>query len=53
MSDIVDHPRAELAACLVVGLAGAGLLYAVRGRSLRYQLTIATLVPVSRWRRRW
>jgi signal transduction histidine kinase len=30
----------------VVGLVGAGLLYAIRRRSLRYQLTIATLVPV-------
>jgi signal transduction histidine kinase len=35
-----------VAACLVVGLAGAGLLHLTRRSSIRYQLTIATLVPV-------
>jgi signal transduction histidine kinase len=46
MRDIVTILGLTLTACLVVGLAGAGLLHAVRRRSLRYQLTIATLVPV-------
>jgi signal transduction histidine kinase len=46
MRDTVLILGLTLAACLVVGLAGAGLLHAVRRRSLRYQLTIATLVPV-------
>jgi signal transduction histidine kinase len=46
MRDIVLILGLTLAACLVVGLAGAGLLHAVRRRSLGYQLTIATLVPV-------
>lgn len=35
-----------LAACLAVGLLGALLLRAVRRHSIRYQITIATLVPV-------
>jgi signal transduction histidine kinase len=46
MRDLVAILGLTLAACLLVGLAGAGLLYAIRRRSLRYQLTIATLVPV-------
>jgi len=46
MSDLATILGLTLAACLVVGLVGAGLLHAVRRRSLRYQLTIATLVPV-------
>jgi signal transduction histidine kinase len=46
MSDIAIILGLTLAACAVVGLAGAWLLHAVRRRSLRYQLTIATLVPV-------
>jgi signal transduction histidine kinase len=46
MRDIVLILGLTLTACLVVGLAGAGLLHAVRRRSLGYQLTIATLVPV-------
>ncbi len=46
MSDLATILGLTLAACLVVGLVGAGLLHAVRRRSLRSQLTIATLVPV-------
>ena len=46
MSDLATILGLTLAACLVVGLVGAGLLHAIRRRSLRYQLTIATLVPV-------
>lgn len=46
MRDVVAILGLTLAACLVVGLVGAGLLHRVRRRSLRWQLTIATLVPV-------
>ena len=46
MSDLATILGLTIAACVVVGLAGAALLYAIRRRSLRYQLTIATLVPV-------
>jgi hypothetical protein len=35
-----------LASCLAVGLIGLALLHLVRYRSLRQQLTIATLLPV-------
>jgi signal transduction histidine kinase len=46
VSDIAVILGLTLAACLGVGLVGSWLLFAVRRRSLRYQLTIATLVPV-------
>jgi signal transduction histidine kinase len=46
MSDLGTILGLTLAACIVVGLVGAGLLYAIRRRSLRYQLTSATLLPV-------
>ena len=46
MSDLGTILGLTLAACIVVGLVGAGLLYAFRRRSLRYQLTSATLLPV-------
>lgn len=46
MNDIVIILGLTLGACLVVGLLGAGLLRVVRRRSIRYQITIATLVPV-------
>lgn len=46
MSDIVVILALTLASCLGVALIGAGLLHAVRRRSLRHQLTIVTLVPV-------
>jgi signal transduction histidine kinase len=36
-----------LGACLVVGLIGALAMHRLRGRSLRYQLIIATLLPVA------
>jgi len=46
MKDVAAILGLTLGACALVGLGGAGLLHVVRGRSLRYQLTIATLVPV-------
>lgn len=46
MNDLATILGLTLAACLLVGLIGAWLLHLVRRRSLRYQLTIATLVPV-------
>nr|MBA3529004.1 sensor histidine kinase [Propionibacteriaceae bacterium] len=46
MKDLTTIFGLTLGACLVVGLIGAWLLHLVRRRSLRYQLTIATLVPV-------
>lgn len=46
MSDIAVILALTIAACLGVALIGAWLLHAVRRRSLRHQLTIATLVPV-------
>jgi signal transduction histidine kinase len=46
MNDVAAILGLTLGACVLVGLAGAGLLHLVRGRSLRHQLTIATLVPV-------
>lgn len=46
MNDLATILGLTLGACLLVGLIGAWLLHLLRRRSLRYQLTIATLVPV-------
>jgi len=46
MKDVAAIIGLTLAACVLVALVGAALLYRVRRRSLRWQLTIATLVPV-------
>lgn len=46
MSDTLSILALTLAACVGVALIGGWLLHAVRRRSLRHQLTIATLVPV-------
>jgi signal transduction histidine kinase len=46
VKDVLTILGLTLGACLVVGLAGAWLLHVGRRRSVRYQLTIATLVPV-------
>src|SRR4249919_533940 len=46
MTDLVIIIVLTLACCLAVGLIGLGLLHLVRYRSLRQQLTIATLLPV-------
>lgn len=47
MSDTVIIVGLTLGACLVVGLLGAVALHRLRRRSLRYQLLIATLLPVA------
>ena len=46
MKDLMIIIALTLACCLAVGLIGLALLYVVRYRSLRQQLTIATLLPV-------
>ncbi|MDF2747614.1 MAG: sensor histidine kinase [Propionibacteriaceae bacterium] len=46
MSDLLAVISLALASCFAVGLLGTALLYLVRRRSLRYQLTIAILLPV-------
>jgi hypothetical protein len=46
MTDLMIIIVLTLASCLAVGLIGLGLLHLVRYRSLRQQLTIATLLPV-------
>jgi signal transduction histidine kinase len=46
MRDIATIVGLALAACMVVGLVSAWLLYSVRRRPVRYQLTIATFAPV-------
>ena len=46
MTDLMIIIVLTLASCLAVGLIGFGLLHLVRYRSLRQQLTIATLLPV-------
>jgi len=46
MTDLMIIIVLTLASCLAVGLVGFGLLHLVRYRSLRQQLTIATLLPV-------
>src|SRR6185437_12543801 len=46
MTDLMIIIGLTLATCLAVGLIGLALLHLVRYRSLRQQLTIATLLPV-------
>jgi signal transduction histidine kinase len=47
MTDLVIIIGLTLAACVVVGLLGVVAMHRLRGRSLRYQLIIATLLPVA------
>jgi signal transduction histidine kinase len=46
MKDLLLITALTIGACLVVGLLGALLLRAIRRSSLRYQLAVATLIPV-------
>ena len=46
MKDLMIIIALTLACCVAVGLVGLALLHVVRYRSLRQQLTIATLLPV-------
>ena len=46
MTDLMIIIGLTLASCLAIGLIGLALLHLVRYRSLRQQLTIATLLPV-------
>jgi signal transduction histidine kinase len=46
MKDLMIIIGLTLASCCAVGLIGLALLHVVRHRSLRQQLTIATLLPV-------
>jgi signal transduction histidine kinase len=46
MTDLLLITALTLAACIAVGLLGALLLRAIRRSSLRYQLAVATLIPV-------
>jgi signal transduction histidine kinase len=46
MKDLLLITALTLGACLAVGLLGALLLRAIRRSSLRYQLAVATLIPV-------
>ncbi len=46
MTDLLIIIGLTLASCIVVGLIGLALLHVLRYRSLRQQLTIATLLPV-------
>lgn len=46
MTDLLLITALTLAACFAVGLLGALLLRAIRRSSLRYQLAVATLIPV-------
>jgi signal transduction histidine kinase len=46
MKDLLLITALTLGACLVVGLLGVLLLRAIRRSSLRYQLAVATLIPV-------
>ena len=46
MTDLLLITALTLAACLGVGLLGALLLRAIRRSSLRYQVAVATLIPV-------
>src|SRR4249919_201531 len=46
MTDLLIIIGLTLASCVAVGLIGLFLLHLVRYRSLRQQLTIATLLPV-------
>lgn len=46
MTDLLLITGLTLAACVAVGLLGALLLRAIRRSSLRYQVAVATLIPV-------
>src|SRR5215212_9243322 len=46
MTDLLLIIGLTLGACLAVGLLGALLLRAIRRSSLRYQLAVASLIPV-------
>ena len=46
MTDLMVIIGLTLGCCIAVGLVGFALLHLVRYRSLRQQLTIATLLPV-------
>jgi signal transduction histidine kinase len=46
MTDLLIIIGLTLASCIAVGLIGLALLHVLRYRSLRQQLTIATLLPV-------
>jgi signal transduction histidine kinase len=46
MTDLMIIIGLTLASCIAVGLIGLALLHLLRYRSLRHQLTIATLLPV-------
>ena len=46
MSDQIVIVLLTVGCCLGVGLLGALLLFRLRRRSLRVQLTVATLIPV-------
>jgi ABC-type multidrug transport system fused ATPase/permease subunit len=46
MTDLLIIIGLTLASCVAIGLIGVFLLHLVRHRSLRQQLTIATLLPV-------
>lgn len=46
MTDLLLIIGLTIGACLVVGLLGALLLRAIRRSSLRYQLAVASLIPV-------
>jgi signal transduction histidine kinase len=46
MTDLLLIIGLTLAACVGVGLLGASLLRAIRRSSLRYQMAVATLIPV-------
>jgi signal transduction histidine kinase len=46
MNDLLAIIALTVGTCLAVGLVGAMVMHLVRRKSLRYQLTIATLLPV-------
>jgi signal transduction histidine kinase len=46
MSPVTEIILLTLLICTAIGVAGAVLLYALRRRSLRYQLMIVSLIPV-------
>lgn len=46
MNDFVVIIGLTFGACLAVGLLGAALLRAIRGSSIRYQVAVATVLPV-------
>ena len=46
MKDLLAIIALAVGTCLAVGLVGAIVMHLIRRKSLRYQLTIATLLPV-------